>query len=302
MAWTTPRTFVTAELLTASIFNTHLRDNLNFLRDTLLGSSDLGSNWKISSGRQLFLSDAANVDHGMTGFVATDVYGWLNKRVAANGGLQLYGLSDADAVGMQVVGVIGSNTPSASTPALLFEAYKKSGTGAVALAAGEQLFQWTNGGSYVGRWFGSGLEISAGGGLNVGLDAIPTAATLKVGDSQFILRVDSGTTPAVYWDLADGTRVQYDRTIDSMTFYIAGSAMMSLTTNGLNMGVTAGIKMDGGGAGNAPLGCILWNERADPAAPPANAAYLYCKDNGAGKTQLVALFSSGAVQQVAIQP
>jgi hypothetical protein len=61
MAWTTPRTFVAAELLTASIFNTHLRDNLNFLRDTLLGSSDLGSNWKISSGRKLTIANATSI-------------------------------------------------------------------------------------------------------------------------------------------------------------------------------------------------------------------------------------------------
>jgi hypothetical protein len=32
MAWTAPRTFVAAELVTASMLNTHLRDNLNELR------------------------------------------------------------------------------------------------------------------------------------------------------------------------------------------------------------------------------------------------------------------------------
>src|SRR5262245_7568818 len=31
MAWTTPRTWVAGELVTASMLNTHLRDNLNFL-------------------------------------------------------------------------------------------------------------------------------------------------------------------------------------------------------------------------------------------------------------------------------
>src|SRR5262245_10519475 len=31
MAWTTPRTWVAGELATASMLNTHLRDNLNFL-------------------------------------------------------------------------------------------------------------------------------------------------------------------------------------------------------------------------------------------------------------------------------
>lgn len=31
MAWTTPRTYVTAEIITASILNLHVRDNLNAL-------------------------------------------------------------------------------------------------------------------------------------------------------------------------------------------------------------------------------------------------------------------------------
>lgn len=34
MAWTTPRTWVAAEIVTASNMNTHVRDNLSFLRDT----------------------------------------------------------------------------------------------------------------------------------------------------------------------------------------------------------------------------------------------------------------------------
>ena len=39
MAWTSPRTWVTNEIPTASIFNTHVRDNLNALRSASLGTS-----------------------------------------------------------------------------------------------------------------------------------------------------------------------------------------------------------------------------------------------------------------------
>jgi hypothetical protein len=39
MAWTTPRTFVAAELITASMLNTHIRDNLNFLHDNMKPTS-----------------------------------------------------------------------------------------------------------------------------------------------------------------------------------------------------------------------------------------------------------------------
>lgn len=49
-------------------------------------------------------------------------------------------------------------------------------------------------------------------------------------------------------------------------------------------------------------GDILFTERADPAAPAANKAVLYSKDNGGGKTQIVARFPTGAVQVIATEP
>lgn len=47
---------------------------------------------------------------------------------------------------------------------------------------------------------------------------------------------------------------------------------------------------------------VEFAERADPAAGGANTARLYSKDNGAGKTQLVVRFPTGAVQVVATEP
>lgn len=40
----------------------------------------------------------------------------------------------------------------------------------------------------------------------------------------------------------------------------------------------------------------------DPAAPAANEALLYTRDNGAGKTQLVVRFNTGAIQVIATEP
>ncbi len=43
----------------------------------------------------------------------------------------------------------------------------------------------------------------------------------------------------------------------------------------------------------------------NPSAPPNTASdrvVIYAQDNGAGKTQLMAKFSSGAAVQIAIQP
>lgn len=47
---------------------------------------------------------------------------------------------------------------------------------------------------------------------------------------------------------------------------------------------------------------IEFTEQTAPAAPAANKARLFCQDNGAGKTQLMVLFPSGAAQQIAIEP
>lgn len=44
------------------------------------------------------------------------------------------------------------------------------------------------------------------------------------------------------------------------------------------------------------------DEISDPAAPAANGARIYVKDNGSGKTQLVVRFNTGAVQVIATQP
>lgn len=43
-------------------------------------------------------------------------------------------------------------------------------------------------------------------------------------------------------------------------------------------------------------------EQTAPAAPAANGYRIFSQDNGAGKTQLMVIFSSGAAQQLAIQP
>lgn len=53
--------------------------------------------------------------------------------------------------------------------------------------------------------------------------------------------------------------------------------------------------------GSTP-GSIVMAERTAPSAPAANGCTIYAVDNGAGKTQLMAIFNSGAAQQLAIQP
>lgn len=44
------------------------------------------------------------------------------------------------------------------------------------------------------------------------------------------------------------------------------------------------------------------SEMTAPASPSANKVRIYAEDNGAGKTRLMALFATGAAQQIAIEP
>lgn len=72
-------------------------------------------------------------------------------------------------------------------------------------------------------------------------------------------------------------------------------------------GVDTGIRRDAAGVlavsnGSTGGAALSLQEIAAPAAPAANHVRLYAQDNGAGKTQLMALFASGAAQQVAIEP
>lgn len=64
--------------------------------------------------------------------------------------------------------------------------------------------------------------------------------------------------------------------------------------------VAAGIiGVRNGTTGGAALSFV---EQTAPSAPASNGVYIYAEDNGSGKTRLMALFPSGAAQQIAIEP
>ena len=49
-------------------------------------------------------------------------------------------------------------------------------------------------------------------------------------------------------------------------------------------------------------GAMRFAEMTAPSAPAADSVVIYAEDNGDGKTRLMALFATGAAQQIAIQP
>jgi hypothetical protein len=85
-------------------------------------------------------------------------------------------------------------------------------------------------------------------------------------------------------------------TIDTSghTIVTAGRQLF-LSLNGVNwQQLDNQMRLNGG-----PLEMV---ERTAPSAPAANGVRIYAEDDGAGKTRLMALFATGAAQQIAIEP
>lgn len=71
------------------------------------------------------------------------------------------------------------------------------------------------------------------------------------------------------------------------------------TDTGLKRADAGIVRVTNGGSG---AGCFELGEVTAPSAPASNNVRLYAEDNGSGKTRLMALFPTGAAQQVAIEP
>jgi hypothetical protein len=56
------------------------------------------------------------------------------------------------------------------------------------------------------------------------------------------------------------------------------------------------------GANTTTGGALGFIEQTAPTSPAANGVRIYAEDNGSGKTRLMALFATGAAQQIAIEP
>jgi hypothetical protein len=112
----------------------------------------------------------------------------------------------------------------------------------------------------------------------VGVGAVPTypfdVSVSKAGDRVARFYNSSATGSGLKAKVADDTYPAVD--IENS----AGDVMLKL--------------LGGGG--------IQMKEQTDLTAPVDNNAVLYLRDNGAGKTQLVVRFPTGAIQQIAIEP
>jgi hypothetical protein len=120
------------------------------------------------------------------------------------------------------------------------------------------------------------------GGRNIHVSGASTG-TVVVGPNTF---GTSGT------DMTVGIYIHTDVPAGAVTISPGSTFHSSITTKW-----TLGVEP------TAPVDLMYQlQERADPPAPAANLARVYAKDNGAGKTQLVVRFPTGAVQVIATEP
>lgn len=119
-----------------------------------------------------------------------------------------------------------------------------------------------------------------------------------------VLRYGLIQVPGATGGLADTSGSRFNLDTNGLVF---GSGQQLAWSNnntivpdaGFTRSAAAVVKVTNGSTG---AGAIEFQEQTAPAAPAANYVRLYAEDNGAGKTRLMALFATGAAQQVAIEP
>jgi hypothetical protein len=114
--------------------------------------------------------------------------------------------------------------------------------------------------------------------------------------------------PSVVWVANTGGSAYHLQCLDSSVIASAKYVFSILKDGTLSWGVGANHAAEdttltrSAAAVLAVTSAFQFPERSDPTAPSANNAILYAKDNGAGKTQLVVRFPTGAVQVLATEP
>lgn len=110
-------------------------------------------------------------------------------------------------------------------------------------------------------------------------------------------------------NVAVGFRALQNATSGTNNIAVGYQAGDALTTGSTNIVIGHDLDVDSAtGSSQINIGGVyfhnrfLYTETTDPAAPAANQAVVFARDNGAGKTQLCVRFNTGAVQVLATEP
>jgi len=148
--------------------------------------------------------------------------------------------------------------------------------------------------------------------LAVGVGVPTTKAEIYDASTGALLTINSGTNNSargILW--RNGTNstnygsITSDYTSGVMTYDSGIGAYAGTHVFKTGSGTTVATLSSTGLAITGTLGVtsyIQGTEESAPSAPAANGYRIFAQDNGAGKTQLMVIFSSGAAQQLALHP
>jgi hypothetical protein len=139
------------------------------------------------------------------------------------------------------------------------------------------------------------LTIKNDGKVGIGTDSPGTELTISATIPR-LLFVDETTANTGLSVSVDSSKMSIDSRDDDGSFNAALVIVERSGNVGLNGVVTPSTELDIG------AGSMEFAEMTAPGAGASNTARLYAVDNGAGKTQLVVIFNTGAAQVLATQP
>ncbi|MBI2542782.1 MAG: tail fiber domain-containing protein [Candidatus Aenigmarchaeota archaeon] len=135
---------------------------------------------------------SSGVDHGVTGIVATDIFGTLGNVATAQGTLRIRGLtSSGSGSGIQMIGIIGVTDPTDTVPAVEIRGLKEGAAGDINyLGASETVFAVNNGGDR------NSFVITGDG--RVGINSSLPSSALHINSTGSLLNVSNSTHSQLY--------------------------------------------------------------------------------------------------------
>lgn len=178
--------------------------------------------------------------------------------------------------------------------------FYKFGTG-----AGDKVLLGPDGSLLVGQTTNPGsFKLAVTG--NVGVTGAFTASGNASFQANAIAQAGLRITGAAPLDANDGRLFAYEAPVTK--FYVGDGTGYSFAFSKRAGGVSTDLVTITDAGALSVTGSISATsyiegaEQTAPAAPAANGYRIFAQDNGAGKTQLMVIFASGAAQQIAIEP
>jgi hypothetical protein len=222
----------------------------------------------------------SGISHGMTSIAPTNDYGAAFYMSSTIGGLDLYGLTDADQLGaLRLTGISGAADPTDAYAALVLRGGKKNGTGWQALGAAETVLDFYNYTTSIGRAYGNGEWILTS------LQNTPIGSTIA-STGNFTSVSQRGL---VYWSSATAELDEGSVTLPTITANYSGHGWVRVSSAGV---IQDSAEFESGSDGNVSL--IRGTANVVVGAACANAKI--CISTAGAQNPIIVQSRNGAAQ------